>query len=127
MRMAKASPDDLDALRKFLNMVELTMERQKFSFESPVDTWLTLDDDDEDRIRMMRIRKDLAEDMGRDEDDVDNRIVIYEYLQELFRPASGWNRVVMGMDILVETVCDPQKNYLDFAPGYEYFHVAPEM
>lgn len=29
MRMAKASSDDLDTLNRFLQMVELTMERQK--------------------------------------------------------------------------------------------------
>lgn len=127
MRMAKASSVDIDALVKFMNTVELTMESQKFALFATEKQWLDLDDEDEDKVRMLQIRKELADELGYSEEDVDNRMVIYEYLRELFRPASGWRRVAWGMDILVGCACDPQKDYLDWAPGIEQFHVANEM
>jgi hypothetical protein len=124
--MAKASREDLDAMYKFMQMAELTMEHRRFGFSSPEEEWLHLDDEDGDKVRMTRIRKDIADELGYNEEDVDSRLVIYEYLKELYEAASGWGRVVMGMDILLEHACDPQKDYLDYAPGLQQFHVAPE-
>jgi hypothetical protein len=128
MRLAKASDKDFLRTRVFLHACENTMERQKFSLCSAEDYWMTWDDDDEDKQRMLKIRKRLAREFHFDEEDVDNRIIIYEFLKEVFQPASNaWHRVTMAADTLIENVCDPTVDYIEFYPGFECFHVAPEQ
>lgn len=36
--------------------------------------------------------------------------------KEARRVPTGWRRVVEGYVVLVDNVCDPDKNYLDFKP-----------
>lgn len=128
MRIAKADDDDFKATRSFLHACENSLEKEKFSFVGADEQWLTWEDEDEDKILMMEIRKQLAKELYSDEEDVDNRLVIYEWLKEKFRKASNaWHRITMAADTLIENVCDPTVDYLSFHPGFEYFHVANEQ
>jgi hypothetical protein len=129
MRMAKADQEDFEKTRKFLQSCEsLWDNRNRYSFRCLEDEWEDWDDGDEDKIEMLKIRKDLSIEEGQSESEVDNRLIVYEFIKRRYKECDcHWNRVVMGGQILIEQVCDPQKDYLDYSPYLEEFHVAPEM
>lgn len=83
MRMAKASKADINALRKFLLMLEQLCEETDESFQ-----------------------------------DYDNQAIVSRVRQAFgnVNVSTGWRRVVEGADILIDTVCDPEKDYLDYKP-----------
>lgn len=126
--MAKAGEEDLQTTKDFMNACEMALEGAKFSMMSPEENWMELDDEEEDKQEILRIRKRIAKEERISEDAVDNRILMYEFLQGKFQAAScNWRRVVWGADILIENVCDPTEDHIAFYPGFELFHVSPEM
>lgn len=125
MKMTKADQNDLQSTKDFMNACELALESGKFSLSCPEDNWEDLDEEDEDRILIERIKRNLEEEEG---GSVDNRILMYEFLKKKFATAScNWRRVLWGADMLIENVCDPMEDHLAFFPGFELFHVAPEQ
>lgn len=128
MRLAKADKEDLETTLNFFQACETGLEKGKFSLCSAEDQWEDLDDDDPDKIRILKIRKDLAVELGQNEKYIDNRIVMYEFLQEKFMSCCcNWRRVIWAADALIHAFCDPTLDYLASAPGIEQFHVAPEQ
>lgn len=127
MTIAKADKDDLETTIQFLNAAELALDRDKFSFQSAEDNWEDLDDEDEDKILILKIRKNIAEEEGKDEDRVDNRILMYEFLQAKFAKCNcNWRRVYYAADSLIDFCCDPTEDHLALYPGFELFHVSTE-
>jgi hypothetical protein len=129
MRMAKATTNDFDTTRKFLQSCEMMWDnRDRYSFIDLEGQWETWDDEDEDKIELLKIRQELCDEEGVNVKQLDNRLVIYEFIKRRYKRCDcNWGRVVMGADILIEQVCDPQKDYLDYSPYLEEFHVAPEQ
>ncbi len=128
MTVAKADKDDLQTTLDFLNACETALEKQKFSFNNPQDNWEDFDDGDEDKILILQLKKRVAKEERIALEDVDNRIVMYEFLQEKFNAAScNWRRVYYAADILIQNCCDPTEDHLAFYPGFELFHVAAEQ
>lgn len=128
MRLAKADDKDFDNVRTFLQACENSLERQKYSLCNPEDYWEEWDEDDEDKQRLTRIKKSLAKELGYSVKDVDNRLVVYEWLTEKFAKASfSWGRVTMAASVLIENMCDPTVDYVEFYPGFECSHVANEQ
>lgn len=125
MRVAKPTKAMLDAANDFKNACEAFFEREKYSFKDPQDRWEGWDDDDDDKQDVIKIKKNLAEEIGCREKDVDNRIVAYEYLRSKYTNRLG--HVIMTAGVLLDNCCDPTKDYLDFAPGHMELHVAPEQ
>lgn len=127
MKYAKADKDDLETTLQFLHAAELALDRDKFSFQSPEDNWEDLDDEDEDKILILKLRKGIAEDDGISKKSVDNRILMYEFLREKFsRCNCNWRRVHYAADALIDFCCDPTEDHLAMYPGFELFHVSTE-
>jgi len=128
MRVAKADNKDLINTSAFLNAAELALEGTSRWGVSPINTMLELDDEDVDKIQLLSIRKSIAKSENIDEEDIDDRIILYELLQRKFQQASCcWRRVYYAAEVLIETCTDPTKSYLDWAPGIEQLHVMPEQ
>lgn len=128
LRQAKPDEDDYNTTLDFFHACETALERPRFSIGSAYDQWQELDEDDPDRKLIIAIRKRVAEEESMSEKDVDMRIVMYEFLQRKFmRASASWRRVYFGGQIMIENACDPTKDYLDWYPGLELFHVAAEM
>jgi hypothetical protein len=125
MRVAKPDKRTIDSVHNFVHAAEAMLERQKFSLCDPCEEWTTWPDDDNDKQEMLRIRKRIAEEEGWSETDVDNRIVAYEYLLKKY--SNRLQHVVISADIMIDNICDPTGDCLDFHPGFEFFHVAPEQ
>lgn len=128
MRMAKPSEKDFDITRSFLQSVESLWSRRGYSFNNPEEEWQDWDDEDEDKVELLKIQKDLAKCEECSLDEVDNRLVIYEFLKRKYMKADcSWGRALMAGEIAIESACDPTLTYLDFLPGIEFHHVSPEQ
>jgi hypothetical protein len=128
MKIAKADKEDIESTMNFLQAAEMALERSKYGMRCAESNWEQLDDDDADMIMIQGIRKRMADDDGCEPHEVDNRLLMYEFLQRKFRAASSsWRRVVWGCDALIDTFCDPTVDHLESLPGIDLMHVAPEQ
>lgn len=128
MTIARADKQDFDTTNAFMQAAESVLEKQKFSFLSPSESWEDWDDYDEDKKLIIKIRSRIAKEENCEEEEVDNRILCYEFLKDKFRHAScNWRRVHWAADAWERYAQDPQKDILHFAPQFEQYHVAPEQ
>lgn len=125
MKIHKQSARDHQAVMAFVNACETVLERQKYSSTNPYDNWQEWDDDDADKQQILAIRKRIAKDDDIDENEVDGRIIAYEYLKGCYTHRLQLS--VLSAQVLIENVCDETKDYLDYHPSFEQFHVAPEQ
>lgn len=98
MKMAKASKDDIQRCVKMFHLIEEFME---YGTHTPQN-----DEYEEESIELS------------DEDFVERLRAMWG---GRFRPAGvdcSWSRVVMGCDILIDNVCDPDANTLEWKPEY---------
>lgn len=127
MRIAKADEEDLETTRDFLQACEQLWSRRPYQMGDPAEEWEEWDDDDQDKIQLLTIRKRLAKELRYSEDDVDHRLIIYEFLKSKYKKCDcNWGRVYYAAAALIPHFCDPQKSYLDASPYLEELHVAPE-
>lgn len=129
MRMAKADEEDFKTTHEFLSWCEKFWDnRARFNFSDMETDWETWDDDDEEKRYILKIRKELAKEEDCDVDRVDNRLIVYEVIKRMYKKCdTNWRRVTWAAQILIPEVCDPQKDYLDYSPYLEEFHVANEQ
>lgn len=125
MRVHKMEPDELKEVLEFKNAAELMLERGKFSTNESFNEWQDLDDDDPDKLEILRIQKRLCKEEDADARHLDGRILAYEYLKTKY---SGrlWLAIITA-DTLIANCCDPTKSYLDWYPECEQLHVMPEQ
>ena len=117
MKAAKADKEEIDRVQKFYNLVESLLDSR---WGDSDEDWRTWDDKDEDKKEILEIEEELKLWEGTDLDGhVDNRIVLYEFFKKRFKEVD-WGgsigRVLMNADVLVNQVCDPDLDYLDFNP-----------
>jgi hypothetical protein len=129
LRIAKASENDIDITRSFLQACEVFWDnRNRYSVSNLESDWKNWDDEDEDKKELLKIRRDLADEEGTEERFLDNRLVIYEFIKQKYKLADNrWGRVIMAADVLIDNCCDPTESHLAFYPAFEMFHVAPEQ
>lgn len=129
LRIAKATKDDIDITRSFLKSCEVFWDnRPMYSLRELESDWETWDDEDDDKIELLNIRKELSKEEDLIESDVDNRLIIYEFIKRKYKAADNkWGRVIMAADVLIDNCCDPTEDHLAFYPAFEIFHVAPEQ
>ena len=114
IRVAKADENDFERVYNLLRPLQLLFGN-KWSDE---ESWSEWDDDDPDKLELLKIRKAVADEEGYDPEDVDNRLVLFEFIKRRYKKADCgcWQRVVMSAECLIDSVCDPQKDYLDWHP-----------
>jgi hypothetical protein len=129
MRLAKPDEDDFDTTRQFLQLCERFWDsRPKYSLRREEDEWRQWENDDPDYKEVLKLRRSIAEEEGIALDDVDDRILVYEFLRLKYKKCdTNWGRVIMTASVLLDNACDPTLDYLEFFPGFECFHVAPEQ
>ena len=99
VKMAKATKDDIERCRKFFQFVEEFFEYGTHTPESDEFEEESIDLTDEDFVGRLR-----------------------EMWGGRFRPAGvdcSWSRVVYGCDILIDNVCDPNADTLEWKPEYD--------
>ena len=109
MKMAKASPEEIE---NALNLAELLRELcDPRNFEMP--RWPDSDGD---------IHGKAGEVF--DEDDTDDLRLFYEAVKAL---APGAMRVAFGYQVLVDNLCDSEKEYLDLKPEIQEAQIKAEI
>lgn len=122
MRMAKATPDDIEGMRTFFDLYEYVSENGEINGEDIERDW----EDNDEMLKALRpfvIKKEEKWARG-SVGDFDYYAFFSHWINQL---STDWRRVVWGCEILIESVCDPNKDYLDYSPYLEEFHVAPEQ
>jgi hypothetical protein len=129
MKIAKATNEDMDKTRGFLQTCESIWDnRNRFSFRLSEREWESWDEDDPDYLECLKIRKEISLEEDFEEKHVDGRLVMYEFIMRKYKKADcHWNRVIMAADVLIDNCCDPTEDHLEFYPGFELFHVANEQ
>lgn len=119
MRIAKATPEDFQAVRDLLQpMGELFDTRYGFLCD---EDWKYWDEDGVDKQELLEIRAELARSEHEDEEHVDNRLILYEFIKRRFKRANrgSWQRVVIAADALIGAFCDPHEDCLALRPELE--------
>jgi hypothetical protein len=101
LRMAKADKKDIESTQMFLHALE-TINDSHFKIED----W----DDGENRGNGFY---DLLKSMLDEDGEPDTESILFAFNRSC---ACRWRRVVLGADILIDSVCDPDKDYLDYKP-----------
>lgn len=117
MKVAKADNKEFDKVYDFINVMDKLFDNKFFSDE---ESWREWDDDDEDKKLLLKIEKDLKETEGSDIwGKVDNRLILYEFIRLKWKKANyygSFQRIVMDADCLIDNVCDPDLDYLEYKP-----------
>lgn len=118
MKMSKADEQEFEKVMSFIQVMdELFMSRSFFSNE---DDWRDWDDDNEEKKLLLEIEKEIRETEGELWDgSVDNRLVLYEFIKTRWRQANysgSFDRIVMDASVLIDNVCDPNLDYLEYKP-----------
>jgi hypothetical protein len=118
LRMAKATLEDIDKTRDFLQILEQLFDNRWFcSHDAQWEDW---DDEDENKQEIFRIRKRLAFEEGLSESDVDNGLILFEFIKQKYREIDcHWNRVLGNVDVLIYNACDPQQDTVEWHPYIE--------
>lgn len=117
LTIAKADKEDFEAVYNLL----VPMEELFNSHWSNEEDWVEWDDDDEHKKELLKIRKEVASDEHCEEYEVDNRLVLFEFIKRKMRDCgcSEWRRVVTAAECLIDTFCDPNVDYLAWRPDLE--------
>ena len=119
LTVAKATEEEFDRVYAFLHPMEALFDRR--GFFSNEEDWRDWDDDDEDKKLLLRIEKDLiAGGDGDCNDDVDNRLILYEFMKQKFLQANysgSIGRILFDCRTLIDNCCDPDLDYLEFKPS----------
>lgn len=117
MKVAKADSKEFDKVYDFINVMDELFDNKFFSNE---ECWREWDDDDEDKKLLLKIEKDLKETEGSDIwGEVDNRLILYEFIRLKWKKANycgSFQRIVTDADVLIDYVCDPDLDYLEYKP-----------
>lgn len=125
MKIHKLSDADIERVRKFVQAAEMMLERGHFSLLDPHEQWQEMDDDDDDKIEILKIRKSIAYNEEIEEKEIDGRILAYEYLRKKYTHLLALN--LLTTDVLISNCCDPMETTLEFHPSIYQNHVAPEQ
>lgn len=125
MRIAMLPPEQFKLIIEFNQAAEAFIEREKFSFTEPFNKWKEWHDDDEDKMLVMKIQKELIANEDMEEGQIDSRIIAYEFMARKY--SNRLSHAILIAEVLIDNCCDPSKDYLDFHPSIYHNHVAPEQ
>ena len=112
LTVAKAHDFEFELVRDFINIMENLFD-QRGGF---VEEWWTWPDDDEYKMELRKIQKELD---CEEEDDQ----VLLEFVRSRFRKANycgSFGRILFDCETLIENCCDPNLDYLEFKPSIMY-------
>ena len=117
MKVAKADNEEFDKVYKFINVMDNLLDNR--SWYADEDDWKNWDDDDQDKIELLKIEKEVKETDGGIWGDVDNRLVLFEFIKKKWREVNysgSFQRIITNAEVLIDNVCDPNLDYLEYKP-----------
>ena len=123
MNISKATREDIDKTREFLQFMENLFESKPYglySFHDESRLCSSFPEDLDEYKLLQRIRDGFATEKGCEPSKVDNRLVLYEAIVTMYKRCDiHWNRVLMSADILIDSCCDPCETHLTWHPFIE--------
>lgn len=117
MKVAKAEQEEFDRVYNFINVMEALFDTRLCSHE---EDWRDWDDKDPDKQLLLEIEQEVKESDGENIwDGVDNRLILYEFIKRKWKNANycgSFGRIVCDADVLINNVCDPDLDYLEYKP-----------
>ena len=118
MKVAKADQEEFDKVYNFINVMEALFDDR--GWRSHEEDWRDWDDKDQDKQLLLEIEKEVKESDGENIwDGVDNRLILYEFIKRKWQNANysgSFGRIVCNADVLIDNVCDPELDYLEYKP-----------
>lgn len=125
MTIARPTQGILDGVTGFVHASEHMLEKDKYSFKDPYNDWEDWDEDDEDRKLIESIRDRLCKNEDIAKEDLDGRILAYEYLSRKY--SNRLSHINVVCHALLDFCCDPTSDTLKMHPSFYQQHVAPEQ
>ena len=117
MKVAKAEQEEFDRVYNFINVMEALFDTRWCSHE---EDWRDWNDKDPDKQLLLEIEQEVKESDGENIwDGVDNRLILYEFIKRKWKNANycgSFGRIVCDADVLINNVCDPDLDYLEYKP-----------
>lgn len=118
LKMAKAEKEEFELTMGFVRVMEALFDDRPFFCRE--EDWRDWPDEDEDKKKLLEIEKEVIDEDGTCWDGKpDNRLVLYEFIKRKWRAANfygSFGRIIMDAEILIDNVCDPELDYLEFKP-----------
>lgn len=119
MKVAKATKEDFEKTLSFLQSMESMFDsRNRYSLRDDETEWQSWDDEDEDKIELLKIRKEIIDEYGFDEEDkITNKLTLLEFIKNKYKSSDlHWNRVYWAAEVLIDNCCDPNAKTLEWHP-----------
>ena len=117
MKIAKCDKEDLEHAHALRSLEDLVVGRW---FMDSLNDWMDWSDCEEKQKLQSCFDYIKATEGCDSDDDVDPRLVIYEYVKREFtKNPSGLARVVLAAECALEHFYDPDKDYLEYRPDLD--------
>lgn len=117
MKVAKADKEEFDKVYNFINVMDSLFDSRFWSHE---EEWRDWSDDDPDKQLLLKIEAEVKESDGECVlEGVDNRLILYYFIKMKWREANycgSFQRIVTDAEVLIDNVCDPDIDYLEYKP-----------
>ena len=118
MKVAKAKKEEFDKVYDFINVMDALFDtRWCFSQE---ESWREWDEDDSDKQMLLKIEKELEQEFG--DYHFFNDMILFEFIKRKWKKTNycgSFQRIVTDAECLIDDVCDPDLDYLEFKPEYK--------
>ena len=124
MYISKLTDKEFDQLSIFAKRCNYAMDYTDSLFSD--EQWRELDDDDIDKIAIQQIRKRVSKEEKISEDDIDFRIIAFEYMRKCFNDRQ-LKLCVLSAKTMIDYCCDPFEDTLRLNNIFFTQHVMPEQ
>ena len=121
IKIASPSTEDFDSSIQFMRILEALTDNRAYCCSS-VEDWKNWDPNDDDYKILKKIEDSLIGEYGEfeDEDEVDQRIVLWEYVKHFFNyNPSSLARVITCASVAMDNAFDPDKNTIEWRENIE--------
>jgi len=118
MKVARADKEEFDNVYNFINIMdELFDSRWCFSQE---ENWKEWDENDPDKQLIDKIAEEAEREFG--DCYYLNNLILFEFIKRKWKETNycgSFQRIVTDAECLIDNVCDPDLDYLEFKPEYK--------
>lgn len=115
MKVTKADKEEFGPVLEFIHYAEALLKDGRFRDSG--NDWRDWDKDSAAKKTLLDIEKNIRESEG--DEQPDNRLILFEFFKKLWNEANecgSFGRIAMNAAVLIDNVCDPQFDYLEYRP-----------
>ena len=114
LKIGAPSKKDFDAIYRFRNIID-TLTDSRFYGTTDPSSWKEWDETDKDYKLLKKIEKEICEYYDESPDEIDQRVVLWEFVRYFFQHYGGSiNRVIMCADMAMENAFDKKTDVIEW-------------